>query len=177
MLMGLNFKETDKYRFWSKVNKKGKNDCWYWEAGKDQSGYGRFNLGGRIFHSSQIALAISGTDVKSGDNVLHSLTCTKNAEKNFGDATISRLCCNPNHLRVGTKKENSADTKKCGRMRGLFDGTKRYYGENHPRVKLSYTDVLNILEDKRTEREIADEYKVAQSTINRIKNKKRRKLG
>lgn len=29
-------------RFWSKVNKRGQDECWEWLAYKDSNGYGQF---------------------------------------------------------------------------------------------------------------------------------------
>lgn len=34
-------------RFWSKVDRRGRNECWPWKAYRSPSGHGRFQLGGR----------------------------------------------------------------------------------------------------------------------------------
>ena len=122
-------------------------------------------------------MASSGVNVKSFDNVLHSKECVSNAIRDFDNGFISRKCCNPNHLRIGTKKDNSQDTKESGRMRGLFDGSNVLYGENSPSAKLSSEEVVNIKNDNRKFYEIAKDYNVNPSTISRIKNEKRRRFG
>ena len=34
--------ESDIARFWSKVDNRGPDDCWFWMAGCGDSGYGQF---------------------------------------------------------------------------------------------------------------------------------------
>lgn len=165
-------------RFWEKVNyTEDKDDCWYWGNYSMDKGYGRLNVKGHVFHSSQVSLALSGVDIKENDMVLHSKKCIENAILNFNDGVKARACCNPRHLRIGTAKDNVRDTMESGSAKGLFDGTKYSYGETHYNAKLSEKDIIDIRKDKRHQYEIAKDYGVNPATISRIKSSKRRKLG
>ena len=62
-------------------------------------------------------------------------------------------CLNPEHLTLGTYSDNAKDRYKRGRSP----------------TKLSFEDVRKIKLDTRVQRVIAEEYKVNQSLISRIK--------
>jgi hypothetical protein len=95
-------------RFWSKVNRRGPDDCWLW-TGKTNKGFGRIATGGassslRGVHrlSWEIAngplLTGPGSD---GIWVLH--RCDNQA------------CVNPAHLYLGPRHSTAADKKRLGR--------------------------------------------------------------
>lgn len=52
-------------RFWSKVDKRGPDECWPWKAAvrKKSQGYGAFWFQGRHQPASRMALVFSGTNV------------------------------------------------------------------------------------------------------------------
>lgn len=87
-------------RFWDKVDKSaGDNACWPWIACKLPSGYGRFRIGGRdgfITTAHRIAYKLAKGD-PGGLFVLH--RCDNPS------------CCNPNHLLLGSHKDNMADMR------------------------------------------------------------------
>ena len=91
-------------RFWSKVDIKGSDECWEWQAGLSSTGYGVFCFKYALYGSHQMSFALSyGFDPKgSGWLVCH--TCENN-----------RACCNPRHLYLGTYKTNAQDAAKQGR--------------------------------------------------------------
>jgi hypothetical protein len=70
-------------------------------------------------------------------------------------------CVNPNHIFLGTYKDNSQDAAKKGR---LERGSKRKLS------KLKEEDIFMIRKDSRQQRTIAKDYNVSQCTIYRIKN-------
>jgi len=102
----LYLKEETSYRFWSKVDKKTDNECWNWK-GRCKHGYGLFKVcvdrKDKGFIASRVALYLSGVDVKDLF-VLHSCD--------------NPPCCNPNHLRTGTAKDNTNDMIERGRLFG-----------------------------------------------------------
>lgn len=177
---GIQFKEKDTERFWSKVIILNEGDCWYWDENNNSvcwNRYGRMNVGGKIFISSRLALIFSGVDLKDREPVLHSKKCVLFAENN-GDVLKGRLCCNPKHLRIGTIAENVQDTKELGRMKNVFEiGHIMKRGENSTSSKLSNQDVINIRADNRKHKEISFQYGVKISTITAIKNFRKRKYG
>jgi hypothetical protein len=167
-------------RFWSYVDIRTVDECWYWSGCVNRGGYGRMSLGGvegRVYHSNQLAYMFTFGKYSKDLCILHSQTCIHNAERDFGDGKRSRLCCNPNHLRLGTVKENSQDTKELGRLKGTFQkGVIMFYGESHYLSKLSSKEVQQIKDDPRKQKIIADEYGVNQSHISRIKSNQSRRI-
>lgn len=109
----------DRTRFWSKVARGNRDDCWPWGGALFSTGYGAFWLNGRNVGAHRIAYLLSSGAMPH--LVLHS--CDR------------RACCNPRHLRDGTPADNSADMVAKGRS---------CQGERHPNHKLTDEDVLAI---------------------------------
>lgn len=119
-------------RFWEKVDIKGKDDCWDWQAALNHSGYGKFGIrdseselfgvksGGPI-GSHRVAFYLANGFIDPKLMILHSCDRTS--------------CCNPNHLRQGDAKDNGEDM--ADRKRGTI-GRKGLY------MKLSNDDVREM---------------------------------
>lgn len=86
-------------RFWAKVDKSG--DCWTWTGSRQKRGYGLFRIKGRLHKAHRAALMVSGIEVPAHLCVLHSCD--------------NPPCCNPAHLRLGTKGENNTERHAKGR--------------------------------------------------------------
>lgn len=93
--------ESQKKRFWKKVAIKGHDECWVWTAFLS-NGYGQFGIqAGKIFLAHRLSFFLS-TGIDPGENcVLHSCD--------------NPPCCNPKHLSLGSRAENSRDMVKKGR--------------------------------------------------------------
>lgn len=72
----------------------------------------------------------------------------------------NRLCVNPKHLFLGDQAANMADKKQKGRQDR---------GEKHGMAKLTESEALRIIEDRRTFKEIAADYKITMTTVSNIK--------
>src|SRR3990167_1102674 len=92
-----NFKT--KIRFYKKVRKL--NRCWIWKGGKNKTGYGRFFFKNRLWSSHRCMWEMTNGDIPKGMNVLH--RCDNPS------------CVNPEHLFLGTQKDNMSDCIKKGR--------------------------------------------------------------
>jgi DNA invertase Pin-like site-specific DNA recombinase len=95
-------------KFWRQVNiSSNKDECWKW-VGKSKMpfGYGRMQFNGRGEYSHRLAWMFTYGAIPDDPAicVLH----------NCGIAA----CCNPNHLRLGTQKDNAADRSKHYQERG-----------------------------------------------------------
>jgi hypothetical protein len=88
-------------RFWSKVKTAGPNDCWEWQGSRDQCGYAMFWLGERTLHATRAYFIMMGIEMT--ENVV---VCHKCDNPN---------CVNPNHLFLGTTKDNVDDKIRKGR--------------------------------------------------------------
>jgi len=120
----LEFDDETRKRFWRKVNVGTGNKCWEWDAGKTGWGYGSFRYRGKIFPSHRISWSLYfEEDIPCEKIILH--TCD-----NPG-------CVNPNHLRVGTHKDNVKDRVAKGRSA---------VGERNGRSKCTESDIVLIRE-------------------------------
>lgn len=88
-------------RFWSKVDKRGPDECWEWKAARQPAGYGKFWLDGKEQGSHRVALIASGVEIPAGYVGMHKCD--------------NPPCCNPNHLLAETASENQKDKFRKGR--------------------------------------------------------------
>ena len=111
-------------RFWLKVKKT--KQCWWWVGGKRGGKYGGILLHanppvGAYAHRASWIIHFGA--IPKGLCVLHKCD--------------NPLCVNPEHLFIGTQKDNMKDTASKGRR-----AVQR--GEQCSNVKLSVVDVLEI---------------------------------
>ena len=91
-------------RFWSKVDKKGNDECWLWTSTVNARGYGCITVAPyhQYIRAHRLSWKIAtGYDAGSLD-VLHRCDVP--------------LCVNPNHLFLGTAADNIADKVAKGRQ-------------------------------------------------------------
>ncbi len=115
-------------RFWSKVNVKGPDECWLWTASIDSCGYGNFSFEDSLVGSHRMSYELSIEPIPEGLSVLHKCD--------------TRNCVNPNHLFLGTQKDNVRDCIKKERFRS-------HIGAKNNQAVLSEEKVLKIRKFKR----------------------------
>lgn len=123
-------------RFWTRVDKRGADECWPWLGRRTERGYGEFSTSDKTHRAHRLALAFSGTSVPDDMLVMHSCD--------------NRACCNPAHLSLGTYADNNHDMMKKGR--------DRVVGEKHPRARLTVAQVKEIKFGRRSCRSLAKEF-------------------
>jgi hypothetical protein len=143
----------DAARFWSKVRVSEIHECWEWQAGLFEGGYGQFKVDGQSTQAHRVAWRLSGGTFDGG-HVCHKCD--------------NRKCCNPAHLFDGTPRANVVDAFNKNRRGGRV-------GEVSNWAKLKEPDVLEIrrrasLGEKRSA--LAREYGVVPATIDHIVNRK-----
>jgi hypothetical protein len=97
-------RKTLEERFWEKVDKRGDDECWEWQAGTRGATvqYGSFYIDGVTFNAHRVAFLLTYGDPE-GMQVCH--TCDNG------------LCCNPKHLFLGTAVDNNRDARAKGRAK------------------------------------------------------------
>lgn len=150
--------EVIEKRFWSKIGKKGNDECWEWKRHKTPLGYGRFWNGNRLVNAHRIAWELINGAIPEGMNILHKCD--------------NRACCNPNHLYLGDQSDNNSD--RAWRNPNNQGGhTKLYRGEiwliRKLKIKIGKTSV-GIPKYKFSARYVAKMFKVSARTILRIWN-------
>lgn len=140
------------------VDKRSSKECWPWIGKSKSNGYGQINtdLFGkkRPVAASRMCFALfknNGKNPPSNMDVCH--TCD------------NRLCCNPKHLFLGTRKDNMQDAKIKGRTS---------WGSRSGRSVINEQTALSILfeiQDGRNTKDIAKFYSVSESTIYRLKRR------
>lgn len=121
--------------------------CWEWRFSSIPSGYGHAWFENQYIAAHQLALILAGHPRPTPESVaLHSCD--------------NPPCVNPAHLRWGTTKDNSLDMVQRGRS---------LVGSNHPRAKLTESQVREIKADPRKNAEIARDYGCLQTTVGHIK--------
>lgn len=110
---------------WSKVDKRGEDECWPWKGYKNKEGYGRTWINDVGYYSHRVIF-----------NLAYPNTITLNAPKSCDDFGFllhtcdNPSCCNPKHLFVGTHLDNMRDKVAKGR-------SPDFSGDKGPRCKLS----------------------------------------
>jgi hypothetical protein len=147
-------------RFWSKVHKTP--TCWEWTASTSRTGYGTIKYDKKTMLAHRISYQLAYGETPEGALICH--TCD------------NRRCVNPDHLFVGTHKDNTQDAVKKGRM---SHGPKHWTNKSPKRVargsraglaKLTEKDIPTIRKLALTEplTSIAERYDVMPTTIGQI---------
>jgi hypothetical protein len=138
--------------FWSKVRvPHNQAECWEWQSSLNAGGYGRFSTNGDKISAHRLAYELVKGPIPEGLHIRH--------------MCHNRLCCNPNHLDVGTPRDNAQDAIKAGRFsQGRINGMS----------KLTPADVVLIRQNtaRLKVRDLARQYGVSAGTISNVKTGK-----
>lgn len=142
-------------RFWSRVHILTIGECWQW-AGRvirDRCGAsrGRFTVGKHDYLASRITYLLSRNVDPEQLMVCHSCDNT--------------LCCNPDHLWLGTRSQNNADRAQKKRSAPV-------HGEHNGNHKLTEQQVKEIRKSLESSEALAAVYGVHFSTICYIRSGK-----
>ena len=134
-------------RFWQKV--KASDGCWEWLGSKNPKGYGtiqRNGLGTNV--ASRVSWELHFGDIPDGLFVCHHCD-------NPG-------CTNPEHLFLGTNKDNQQDSKRKGRR-------SDQRGEKNGNSKLTYDQAKTIRHlyeaERRTNKELSEFFNTSTANV------------
>lgn len=149
------FSESDKKRFWSKVSKGKKNDCWEWKAARLKSGYGVFMMPGNLtLRAHRIVSFLVDGPISEDLHVCHKCD--------------NPSCCNPDHLFRGTRFDNLRDCGKRGRT-----CLQRYpwlaRGENNNSAKLTEAQVQEIRKKEMSITQTASRFGISVTNVKNIR--------
>jgi len=145
---------ADDDRFWSLADQSG--DCWTWSGTRRKDGYGLFWAGGRQVRAHRHAYELANGPIAPNLSVLHSCD--------------NRPCVRPDHLRVGTQRDNMADLTERGHRFSPFRGQVQI-GSRNRYARLTEADIPAIrarLAKGERHDDIAADYRVHRATISQV---------
>ncbi|QIG73017.1 HNH endonuclease protein [Rhizobium phage RHph_N3_19] len=132
--------------------------CLEWARSINGNGYGSLRFRGKVETAHRAAYSLHHGVVLTSDNVI----CHE---------CDNPICCNLDHLFLGTHKDNSDDKFRKGRFKVLR-------GEDNGHTKVSDADVIEIqrlyAETDLFQREIGDMYGITQAQVSNIVLNKQR---
>lgn len=143
------------------------NGCWEWTGARNWGGYGKYNGSTGTRGAHRVMWEDVYGSIPPGMYVCHSCD--------------NRGCVRPDHLFLGTPKDNSQDRNQKGRQasgnrNGAYTKPEaRVKGESHGRHKLTAQQVLDIriqLSNGASPTILAREHGVAATSIRLIGNRK-----
>lgn len=143
-------------RFWKYVQKT--QDCWIWiGATRGKSGYGTLKVSGKSQGSHRISWLIHFGEIPKAMCVCHHCD--------------NRLCVKPDHLFLGTQRDNIMDAVRKGRQVPPVP-TKCYNGKHWTTTKLTWKIVQKMRKEykmgKTTYRKLSKKYGVCYNTIEHV---------
>lgn len=141
---------TVEERFWRLVDKKSDNECWEW-IGHIKGGYGSITINHKSMKGHRVSYELHNGKIPDGLIVRH--RCD------------NQLCVNPNHLELGTYKDNGNDKAIRGRA-------KQLKGEQSHASKLTQKQADYIRTSTITHKELSMMFDVSRKTIRNIQQGK-----
>ncbi len=129
------------------------NGCWIWTGATNPKGYGRININQVLYYPHRLMYECRNGPIPNGLKALHRCDTPP--------------CCNPQHLFLGTSKDNAQDALSKGRVR-----ITHHVGEKHGKAKLTDLAVKAILTSNSTLKVMADKYKVSVALIGYVRARK-----
>lgn len=128
-------------RFMSKVEKT--DTCWNWKASCHKIGYGDFRVGKNMRRAHRVSYTLFVGEIPDNKKVLHKCD--------------NRRCVNPDHLFLGTQKDNMIDMIKKGR-----DASKRKID------RVGISALIDAIDSNLKRTEVASYFKLSISRTNTI---------
>ena len=145
-------KQITRERIEEKITRIPEAGCWVWMGSTQVRGYGELISNNRKYLAHRASYEAFVGEIPKGMYVCH--------------ACDNVYCVNPNHLFLGTQKQNLQDMASKGRST---------WGEKNPMAKLDAYTVKRIregIQEGLTDSSLAKSWMVCRQTINSIRNGK-----
>jgi hypothetical protein len=129
--------------FWSHVEKT--DGCWIWHRGIDKQGYGTLKCWGKVSKAHRVSWELHNGPIPDDLFVCHKCD--------------NPPCVNPEHLFLGTNKDNCDDRDRKGRVNTVLTAEQ-------------VLEIRSLCEHGMLQRVVAARYGVQQSLISLIVNRK-----
>lgn len=130
------------------------NGCWEWQGKLNKDGYGSFQktIDGEKteIRSHRRSYEIFKGEIPEGMQVCH--------------ACDNPSCCNPDHLWIGTSKENTQD---CIKKQRFFNGKKRAIASGKTNEN-EVREIRELYKNGSSQKELQEKFKLSQSQISGI---------
>lgn len=124
--------------------------CWICTShGTNPGGYPQKTFNGRTSSVARYMYTLVNGAIPPGMHIRH--TCD------------NKMCINPDHLLMGTHKDN---------MQDMVDRKRHRYGMTHPKAILTNDAVKHIRHSSLAPKLLAHKYEVAQATIYSVRSKR-----
>ena len=110
---------------------KGPNDCWEWLGFKNRSGYGQLKINKKVM----LAHRFSYAHYKNNEQPVPSNLCVCHHCDN-------PRCVNPNHLFLGTQKDNMRDMVR--KKRWVNPNPKKHIDDEVDKIREEYSSGLSL---------------------------------
>lgn len=139
-------------RFWRWVNKSEPGGCWVWSGARREHGYGQFSVvaGTTPVRAHRFSWELVNGKIPAGMVVCHKCD--------------NPPCVNPDHLFLGTKRDNTLDAMRKGRLKW-----PDVRGKN-PNAKITASQALEIRSANGRHIDIARLYGISPSSVGQIKS-------
>lgn len=138
-------------RYWALVAVAEADECWPWQGDTDANGYGVFHWRGRMRRAHELAVSFTtGEKRPDGFDTCHSCD--------------NPPCCNPSHLRFGTRQSNVDEMYARGRAS---------VGERHHGARLTAAQVQEMRERRANgaiQKLLAADYGISEAYVSEIVN-------
>jgi DNA-directed RNA polymerase specialized sigma24 family protein len=132
-------------RFWEKVNRTP--DCWTWTGAANRTGYGSVRRRPHMYAAHRLSYEFAYGPIPEGLWVLH--RCD------------NPPCVRPDHLFLGTQRENNEDCSRKQRRRRIGTAGAKL-------TELYVRQIRSLYIGGLTQREIAERFAVTQVTVSNV---------
>jgi hypothetical protein len=147
-----NYDEEAKLRFMENI-KISLSGCWEWTKSKHRQGYGNFMYKMKHCLAHRVAWLLFKGVLKEKDVICHKCDNTS--------------CVNPDHLFLGTQKDNMKDM--------FLKHRKDHKGIKHPKHRLTeqeFLEIRKLINEGLTQEVIAQKFKITNSQVGSIKHRR-----